>query len=68
MTGVEYLTNRRSMSQPGRQKAARLSGMVLLRSAQTVQTRNSAMRAQSVATAAPSIPSMGKPDLPKISR
>ena len=68
MTGEAYLTNRRSISQPGRSSAFRSSGMTLLRRAQNRHTANSATRLSSVASAAPSTPSMGKPHLPKISR
>ena len=59
---------RRHISQPGRKKARSRRGMVLLRRAQNRHTANSATRLSSVATAAPSTPSMGKPALPKISR
>ena len=68
ITGEAYFTNRRSISPPGRTSAFRSSGMVLLRRAQTRHTANSATRLSSVAIAAPSTPSKGKPHLPKISR
>ena len=68
MTGEAYFTNRRSISPPGRASAFRSSGITLLRRAQTRHTANSATRESSVAMAAPSTPSMGKPHLPKISR
>ena len=68
ITGEAYFTNRRSISQPGRKSAFRSRGMTRLRRAQNRHTANSATRESSVAMAAPSTPSMGKPHLPKISR
>ena len=53
ITGEEYFTNRRSISQPGRKKARHWMGRSLLRTAQKLHTANSVMRASRVATAAP---------------